>query len=56
MALEFTPPYADPPIRVRGTVRNRAGYRYGVEFLIENAEESEQVNRLRPMLQVLSRA
>jgi hypothetical protein len=37
VALEFTPPYAGPPIRVRGTVRNRAGYRYGVEFLIENA-------------------
>lgn len=54
VAIEFTPPYAGHPIRVRGTVRNRAGYRYGVEFVIDGAEESEQVKRLRLMLQTLS--
>ena len=50
VAIEFTPPYAGDPIRVRGTVRNRTGYRYGVEFVSESAEETEQLNRLRPML------
>jgi len=37
VAIEFTPPYTSVPIRVRGTVRNRTGYRYGVEFLTESA-------------------
>jgi hypothetical protein len=54
VAIEFTPPYAGHPIRVRGTVRNRTGYRYGVEFLIEGSEECDQVKRLRLMLQTLS--
>ncbi|MBZ5706563.1 MAG: PilZ domain-containing protein [Acidobacteriia bacterium] len=54
VAIEFTPPYSGSPIRVRGAVRNRAGYRYGVEFLIGTADESDQVNRLRLMLQTLS--
>ena len=50
VAFELTPPYTCVPIRVRGTVRNRTGYRYGVEFLTENPAECEQVNRLRKML------
>ncbi|MBZ5598100.1 MAG: PilZ domain-containing protein [Acidobacteriia bacterium] len=54
IAVEFTPAYSGGPIRVRGTVRNRTGYRYGVEFLVETAEESEQVERLKQMLQTLS--
>lgn len=54
VAIEFTPPFSGLPIRVRGTVRHRAGYRYGVEFVTENSEESDQVNRLRLMLQTLS--
>jgi hypothetical protein len=54
VAIEFTPPYTCVPIRVRGTVRNRSGYRYGVEFLTESVAECEQVNRLRQMLQTLS--
>ena len=53
-AIEFTPPYSGPPIRVRGVVRNGQGYRYGVEFLAAGEDESEQVGRLRLMLQILS--
>jgi hypothetical protein len=53
-AIEFTPPYAGSPVRVRGVVRNRKGYRYGLEFLVAGPEESEQVSRLRLMLQILS--
>ncbi len=34
VAVEFTPPFTELPIRVRGIVRNRAGYRYGVEFVM----------------------
>ncbi len=54
VAVEFTPPYTGIPIRVRGIVRNRTGYRYGMEFLTENAVETEQVNQLRSLLQTLS--
>jgi len=54
IAIEFTPPYAANPIRVRGTVRNRQGYRYGVEFLVAGVEELEQVDRLKILLQTLS--
>ena len=52
--IEFTPPYAGSPIRVRGVVRNLKGYRYGMEFVAESDHEQEQVLRWRTMLGVLS--
>jgi hypothetical protein len=52
--IEFTPPYSGGPIRIRGVVRNRAGYRYGMEFVAEGEREQEQVDRLKTMLTVLS--
>ena len=54
VAVEFTPPFTGLPIRVRGIVRNRAGYRYGVEFVMANQEETEQVDHLRSLLQTLT--
>lgn len=48
VAIEFTSPYTCQPIRVRGRVRNRDGYRYGVEFLLET--DQEDVARLRAVL------
>jgi hypothetical protein len=53
--VEFTPPYgAGVPIRVRAAVRNRAGYRYGIEFQCADAAEAEQVDRLREILRFSS--
>jgi len=52
--IEFTPPYSGLPIRIRGVVRNRKGYRYGMEFVAEDRQESEQVARWRTMLGVMS--
>ena len=52
--IEFTPPYSGLPIRIRGVVRNRKGYRYGMEFVAEDTHESEQVVRWRTMLGVMS--
>jgi hypothetical protein len=52
--IEFTPPYSGAPIRIRGVVRNRHGYRYGMEFLAQDARELEQVERLRAMLGVMT--
>lgn len=52
--VEFTPPYSGEPIRVRGIVRNREGYKYGVEFLWNSPEEEEQTARFRNLLQLSS--
>jgi hypothetical protein len=35
--VEFTPPYSGAPIRAMGTVRNRQGYHYGIEFRREGS-------------------
>jgi len=48
--VEFTPPYSGSPIRHRGVVRNRMGYRYGIEFLADNDRDAEQTDRLLTML------
>ncbi len=48
--VEFTAPYVSDPLRVWGAVRNRYGYYYGIEFLVENASEREQVERFRAIL------
>lgn len=52
--IEFMPPYSGTPMRIRGVVRNREGYRYGLEFLASNEEEVKQVDNLGAMLQVMS--
>jgi hypothetical protein len=52
--VEFTPPYSGQPIRARGVVRNRDGYRYGVEFIIEDKQAREEVAQLREVLRSLS--
>jgi hypothetical protein len=35
-------------------VRNRAGYRYGMEFVAEGEREKQSVDRLKTMLTVMS--
>lgn len=52
--IEFTPPYSGSPIRVRGKVRNRTGYRYGIEFLTGCSQDAERTDRLRQMLSAMS--
>ena len=52
--VEFTPPYSGEPIRVRSMLRNRSGYKYGVEFLWLNAEEHEQTAKFRSLLRLAS--
>jgi hypothetical protein len=49
--VEFTPPYTGVPLRVRATVRNRTGYRYGLEFMMESPEDCEKVVEIRLALQ-----
>jgi hypothetical protein len=50
VAVEFTPPYGNTPLRLWAAVRNRYGYYYGLEFLAENSSESHEVERFRTVL------
>lgn len=52
--VEFTPPYGDP-LRARSAVRDRVGYRYGLEFLTESAEDKFRVEAIRIALQGMGR-
>ena len=45
VAVEFTPPFSSPPIRVDAKICNRTGYHYGVEFLsIDDAKNKAWPN------------
>lgn len=50
VAVEFTPPYSGEPIRARCVVRNRTGYTYGVEFLLETNEDHASASQIRAVL------
>jgi PilZ domain len=49
--VEFTPAYTHQPLRARAAVRNRNGYRYGLEFLTETPVDYERVEDIRVALQ-----
>ena len=44
--VEFTNPRTDESIRVRGKIRNRTVYLYGVEFLSDEFEDRRRAARL----------
>ena len=48
--VEFLTPHSDEPVRVRGKVRNRSVYLYGVEFLSDKFEDRQQLARLSARL------
>lgn len=50
VSIEFTPPYSGQPIRVRGAIRNRSGYTYGVQFFFDTDDDFESVGHLRAIL------
>lgn len=54
--IEFAPPHSGAPIRIRGVVRNRSGYRYGMEFVAGDDQEQPAVQRLKTVLGVLASA
>ncbi len=47
VAVEFTPPFSSPPIRVDAKICNRSGYHYGVEFLTIDHAQRQSVAQLR---------
>ncbi len=48
--IEFPTQRSEEPVRIRGAVRNRAVYLYGVEFLHDGAEDRRQVAQLNALL------
>ena len=50
VAVEFTPPFSSPPIRVDARICNRTGYHYGVEFLAVDNAQRQSVAQLRQHL------
>ncbi len=53
LEVEFTLPYSRQPLRLRIAVRNRTGYRYGVEFLSLTAPQKDEILRLCKALTLL---
>ena len=56
VAVEFTPPYSGIPMRARAIVRNRTGYTYGVEFLMQSSEDIGNASQIRSVLRGLAAA
>lgn len=50
VAVEFTPPFSSPPIRVDARICYRSGYHYGVEFLAADNRQRQSVAQLRQHL------
>ena len=53
LEVEFTLPYSRQPLRVGITIRNKNGYRYGVEFMTLSVPQREEVLRLCKALTLL---
>src|SRR5277367_5449711 len=53
VALQFSVPIATAPVKVKGVVRNRTGYRYGFEFAGLTSEERETISRTCRTLELL---
>lgn len=54
--ISFTPPYHGEPLIARTIIRNRRGYTYGMEFIIESQEDATHVERIREVLRALGSA
>jgi hypothetical protein len=51
IAVEYTPAYSGSPIRARAIVRDRKGYKYGAELLVETDSDLQNAERIRAILQ-----
>jgi hypothetical protein len=43
--VELKLPYSKKPVKVKASVRNRNGFRYGLEFMLIQPEDREQLVR-----------
>jgi hypothetical protein len=54
VAIEFTPAYAQLPIRVEARICNRTGYQYGLELLTVTTDQKQQAQEFRKHLATLA--
>lgn len=52
VSIEFTPPFANGPVRAPGVVRHRRGYNYGIEFLMDTDADKELIEKFRGLLRL----
>jgi len=45
LLMEFLLPYSSPRIAVRGVIRNRDGFSYGIEFVNLSAHQHQMIER-----------
>jgi hypothetical protein len=53
VAIDFTLPSLEEPIRVRCFVRNRQRYTYGVEFITESDADYKNVGQIEAILRIM---
>jgi hypothetical protein len=53
LALDFTLPYSQVPLKIASLVRNRSGFRYGVEFEDPTPDQRSAIQRLCDTLALL---
>ncbi len=53
LTLEFLIPYNTVELVIRGVVRNRDGYNYGVEFLNPTAHQQQMIERTCNVIKLL---
>ncbi len=51
--IEFTLPYCSQKLLLRGTIRNRTSFRYGIEFVYPTTMEREIILRTCKMMSAL---
>jgi hypothetical protein len=56
VAVEFTPPHSEQPVRARCFVRNRQRDIYGLEFITENDSDYESVAQIEALLATMGKA
>lgn len=52
LELEFTVPSSRAPLRLHAVVRNRSGYRYGLEFVVISKAQRDEIATLVNSLSV----
>jgi hypothetical protein len=50
LRLDFVLPYSRTPLSVNAIIRNRQGFRYGIEFVQLNSEAEQELGRVCSIL------
>lgn len=54
LQVDFILPYSSTPLALRGVVRTRSGFNYGIEFLSPTPEQQEIIERACKVFSLLS--